>query len=604
MIDASLRILGIDPDRDRQAAIGPSFTRANISYRFVTDPKKAVAGARQVQPQLVLVFGEVGSDTVARALDSLTSDVSVLSTPVALMCDDLRDLQFVGGLRSGVVGLFKGPFNPVAHLAELYALLEELPTRQGVISGIGDSPTLNRLVEHLRRTRRSGQLTLNPRTPNEATATFARGRPEAARYLGFSGVEALVKMVAQPSARYAFTEAGSPSESPSVVIAMEDGTGTDEPLSTVAGIELGDEPLTGLGVPPFGAPGPGPVAAAAHVPDAHLPTDHIPPAPAAAAPAGGRPKILLVDDDVDLCRMFQTLFTKHGFDVTCASDGVEGYDRAVGQKYDLVVADLNMPHMDGWGMLRQLRDDFRSRELPVAFLSCHDDYRESLRALDAGAQAYFSKGNPLSALVGQVKRLLVPRETVKANLELGRDFTVPLSGVGAQWLLCELEARRFTGRLTGQDSWAQYELVFGEGRPLHAFARAGRFTAEADRAFNAFIASKATEAQVRFGNYPAPQTLFMSVKDLCARAVETLNENERRLREALLVTATQIEVHPELYSVYQHVGPKQWLETARLLCEERLPPKDVIGRLDVSPVEVEETMKDLVRRGVLILRKT
>lgn len=587
--DATTRILGIDPDRERQASIGPSLTRAQVGYRFVTDPKKAVAGARQVQPHLVLVFGDVGSDTVARTLDSLTSDVAIAATPVALICDDLRDLQFVGGLRSGVVALLKAPFDPVEHLAQLHGLLQQLPTRSGAISGIGDSPTLNRLVEHLRRTRRSGQLVLNPRTPHEGTATFARGRPETARYLEYQGVEALVKMVQQPSARYAFTEAGAPDESPSVVIAMEDGTGSDETLSVIAGIELGDEPL--------GFVDPNAVTAPLGVP----PQAFAPP-PAAAAPLA-RPRILLVDDDPDLCRMFQALFTKHGFDVTVANDGVEGYGRAVGQKFDLVIADLNMPHMDGWGMLRQLRDDFRSRELPVAFLSCHDDYRESLRAQDAGAQAYFSKGNPLSALVGQVKRLLVPRDTVRANLDLRQDFSAPLSGVGPQWLLFELEARYFTGKLECQDSWAQYEVVFLEGRPLHAFARSGRFTAEADRAFNAFIASKATEVVVRFGNFPAPQTLFLGARELVARAVETLNENERRMRDALLVTATQIDVHPELYAVYQAVGPSQWLETARLLCEERVSPKEVIERLDVSPVEVEETMKDLVRRGVLMLRK-
>lgn len=592
MIDAATRILGIDPDRERQTAIGPSLTRAQIGYRFVTDAKKAVAGARQVQPQLVLVWGDPGSDTVARTLDSLTSDVAVASIAVGLVCDDLRDLQFVGGLKSGVVALFKAPFNPIAHIPEIRALLEELPTRPGVITGIGDSPTLNRLVEHLRRTRRSGQLMLNPRAPNEGTATFARGRPEAARYLEYQGVEALVKMVQQPSARYGFTEAGAQGDTPSVVIAMEDGTGTEETLTVVAGIELGDEPL-GFG----GEEDPNAVTAPLTVP-VHLLHQ------ARAAPlAAARPRILLVDDDLDLCRMFEALFTKHGFDVTVANDGVEGYGRAVGQKFDLVIADLNMPHMDGWGMLRQLRDDFRARELPVAFLSCHDDYRESLRAQDAGAQAYFSKGNPLSALVGQVKRLLVPRDTVRANLEVGQDFTAPLAGVGPQWLLSELEARRFTGKLQGQDSWAVYELVFNEGRPLHAFARSGRFTAEADRAFNAFVASKATEVGIYFGNYPAPQTLFMTVRELVARAVETLNENEKRMRDALMVTATQIEVHPELYSVYQHVGPRQWLETARLLCEERVSPKEVISRLDVSPVEVEETMKDLVRRGVLILRK-
>jgi DNA-binding response OmpR family regulator len=589
MLDAETRVLGIDPDRERQTAIGPAMTRAQIGYRFVTDPKKAVAGARQVKPHLVLVFGESGSDTVARTLDSLTSDVAVAQTPVALVCEDLRENQFVISLRSGVVALFQAPFNPLVHVPEIHALLESLPMRQGSVSGTADSPTLNRLVEHLRRARRSGQLVLNPRAPNEATATFARGRPEAARYLNFEGVEALVKMVAQPQARYTFIEAGGPDETPSVVIAMEDGTGTDETLSVVAGIELGDEPLSfSLG-------------------ELAPPAPSVPPLTGRAATLGsspvGRPRILLVDDDIDLCRMFETLFTKHGFDVTVANDGIEGYDRAVGQKFDLVIADLNMPHMDGWGMLRQLRDDFRARELPVAFLSCHDDYRESLRAQDAGAQAYFSKGNPLSALVGQVKRLLVPRDTVRAGLDLKQDFVAPLSGVGPQWLLSELETRHFTGKLTGQDSWAQYELVFNDGRPLHAFARSGRFTAEADRAFNAFVASKATEVQVHFGAVPSPQTLFMTVRELVGRAVETLNENERRMRDALMVTATQIEVQPELYRVYQNVGPKQWLEAARLLCEERLAPKDVIQQLDVSPVEVEETMKDLVRRGVLLLRK-
>jgi hypothetical protein len=50
------------------------------------------------------------------------------------------------------------------------------------------------------------------------------------------------------------------------------------------------------------------------------------------------------------------------------------------------------------------------------------------------------------------------------------------------------------------------------------------------------------------------------------------------------------------------VGPRQWLETARLICEEKLPPREIISRVDASPIEVEETLRDLVRRGVVSLR--
>jgi hypothetical protein len=51
------------------------------------------------------------------------------------------------------------------------------------------------------------------------------------------------------------------------------------------------------------------------------------------------------------------------------------------------------------------------------------------------------------------------------------------------------------------------------------------------------------------------------------------------------------------------VGPKQWLEAARMICEDKTPPRDVIARLDISPLEIEECMKDLIRRGVVTLKK-
>jgi CheY-like chemotaxis protein len=339
----------------------------------------------------------------------------------------------------------------------------------------------------------------------------------------------------------------------------------------------------------------------------HAAPEPAPPAPAMSAPAveAARPQLLLVDDDPAILKMFSTLFAKHGFAVVTASDGQQGVEAARQREFDVVLADLNMPHLDGWGMLRLLREDFRTRELPVSFLSAHDDYRESLRALDAGAQAYLSKGSKLDVIVGQVVKLLEPRRTMLAFLDLGQTDHLVIHQVGPQWFLRQLAQRGASGLVTARDGWASYQLGFESGVCVHASAVAGKYTADGERAFNAFVASRAAEGAFVPGPPPQlPRNLFLQTEVLIERACSALNENEQRLRESLMVTATQIDVNRDLYAVYAQVGPKPWLEAARLICEEHLPPREVIARLDVSPIDVEECMKDLLRRGVVALRRT
>src|SRR5205823_2496366 len=94
------------------------------------------------------------------------------------------------------------------HIGELRTLTNEMRLRTGIVAGSGDSTVLARLVEHVRRTRRSGLITFDARTPNEGTASFALGKLETARFKNLTGVEALVAMVAQPSAQWRFSEVG------------------------------------------------------------------------------------------------------------------------------------------------------------------------------------------------------------------------------------------------------------------------------------------------------------------------------------------------------------------------------------------------------------
>ncbi|MFO0596331.1 MAG: response regulator [Myxococcaceae bacterium] len=577
-------VLGIDENRAVQTGIAQAFNEQGLFYRFITDRRKVSGGLKQLRPHLIVLFAELESDFAIQVLDTLATDVEYSQRPVLIISNEVTDAAFVQGLRTGVVGLIQAPFT-VSHVQVVRALWEELPSRTGSSQGTADAATILRYFEHIRRTRRSGIFLTNPRTPNEGKASFIYGKLDKAHFLGAQGVDALKAMASLPQARWTFTEmAGSRGEGAGVVIEVGDTVTGETPIAEVVVGQLEDEPLA-FEVEQKAVPPPPPSA----------------PRPAAA---GINAKLLLVDDDPAILKMFSTLFAKHGFAVTTATDGNEGVQAALNDNFDAVLADLNMPHLDGWGMLRALRDDFRTRELPISFLSAHDDYRESLRALDAGAQAYLSKGTKLDVIVGQVMKLLEPRRGALAALELGQTQQLVVHQVGPQWLIKTLAARKATGVLTCRDGWATYQLAFTAGACTHASAVAGKYTAEGERAFNAFVASRAAEGSFTAG-LPAglTQNLQLSTEVLVERACSTLNENEQRLRDSLMLSATQIDVNDQLYQVYRAVGPKQWLECARLICEERTPPRDLIARLDISPLEIEECLKDLIRRGVVQLKK-
>ena len=71
-------------------------------------------------------------------------------------------------------------------------------------------------------------------------------------------------------------------------------------------------------------------------------------------------KILVVDDDVNICELLRLYLTKEGYQVTIANDGEEGLDKFNQVKPDMVLLDVMMPVMDGWSVLRTIRQDYGS----------------------------------------------------------------------------------------------------------------------------------------------------------------------------------------------------------------------------------------------------
>ncbi|MGS2614658.1 SpoIIE family protein phosphatase [Micromonospora sp. LZ34] len=131
------------------------------------------------------------------------------------------------------------------------------------------------------------------------------------------------------------------------------------------------------------------------------------PAGPRTGPAAGR--ILLADDNADL-REHVTRLLSPTWEVVAVPDGVEALRRAVESPFDLVLTDVMMPRLDGFGLVAALRADPRTRYLPIVLLSARAGSAEAVAGLSVGADDYLTK--PFS---GQE---LVAR--VRANVELGQ----------------------------------------------------------------------------------------------------------------------------------------------------------------------------------------
>lgn len=324
----------------------------------------------------------------------------------------------------------------------------------------------------------------------------------------------------------------------------------------------------------------------------------------APAPETAATPLLFVDDDAALLQMFGAYFSKKGYPVTLAADGVEAMGKLLAQPIEAVIADLNMPRLDGWGLLKAVRDDYRTCELPVALFSCHDDYRESLRALHAGASAYYSKSLRMNALEVQLRELLEPRRRFQRLLAENVSVVVPLSALGPQWVLRTLAQARFMGQLDAQDSWCTWRFHFVSGALVHATATVGQEQAEADGAVMGFLASRGAEGSLAPGLLDvAAQFGGERTEVTLQRLVAALNEEQRRVRDEAMKEAKALDVNAALYALYQQIGPPAWRPHVQLLCEQQLPPREVMQRTGVAPQELQGLLRDLIRRGVVALRK-
>jgi len=119
-----------------------------------------------------------------------------------------------------------------------------------------------------------------------------------------------------------------------------------------------------------------------------------------------RPKrVLVVDDEEDVQVLVQRILRDVGFEVESAGDGSEAIAKMRAARPDLVVLDLMMPGVDGWGVLRHLRDV--ADPPPVVVMTARSDYGTFARGVKEGAAAYVFKPFRFHELVATCQRVLL-----------------------------------------------------------------------------------------------------------------------------------------------------------------------------------------------------
>jgi two-component system sensor histidine kinase and response regulator WspE len=110
--------------------------------------------------------------------------------------------------------------------------------------------------------------------------------------------------------------------------------------------------------------------------------------------AGARPPhVLIVDDSPTVRAMERELFNSAGFEVTTAVDGMDAWGSLRERDFDLVVTDIDMPRLDGIGLIRSIRQEIRHKRTPIIVMSYRASSEERQRGLSAGADVYMIKAD-------------------------------------------------------------------------------------------------------------------------------------------------------------------------------------------------------------------
>tara|TARA_B100000575_G_C23107554_1_gene639400 strand:- start:733 stop:1101 length:369 start_codon:yes stop_codon:yes gene_type:complete len=117
-------------------------------------------------------------------------------------------------------------------------------------------------------------------------------------------------------------------------------------------------------------------------------------------------KILYVEDNEDNIYMLSRRLKRKNFDLVIARDGEAGVEAAKKENPDIILMDLSLPVLDGWGATRKLKTDASTKDIPIIALSAHAMEEHKSSAIEAGCNDYDTKPVDFARLMSKIEEQL------------------------------------------------------------------------------------------------------------------------------------------------------------------------------------------------------
>ena len=125
-------------------------------------------------------------------------------------------------------------------------------------------------------------------------------------------------------------------------------------------------------------------------------------------------RILIAEDERDMNRLIAKTLEKEGYGVDACFNGEAAVDYLDAAQYDAAILDVNMPKLDGFQVLKRIRD--RGNDLPVLFLTARDSISDRVNGLDLGADDYLVKPFDFDELLARLRVMTRQRSGHKTHL--------------------------------------------------------------------------------------------------------------------------------------------------------------------------------------------
>ncbi len=178
-----------------------------------------------------------------------------------------------------------------------------------------------------------------------------------------------------------------------------------------------------------------------------------------------RPRILIVDDEENIRHLLRLAFEDE-FEVVEAADGQEALDKALEFRPRIILSDIMMPRLDGYGLYRKVKSRPETASIPFVFLSAKKDVDERVVGLEMGADDYITKPFSIKELKAKVRSIAKKISDMK---ELG-SLEGLIKEVDLVDVIQLIEMSRKTGMLLVESTWGEGKVYFEQGLPVYAKA--------------------------------------------------------------------------------------------------------------------------------------